>query len=119
MKENSSRVDLFLMVNSKYFEANHLMEIKERLNDLNDQQWNMLMTAQFKDPFVILIISILAGTFGIDRFMLGEVGLGIAKLLTCGGFGIWHIIDLFIIMGNTREHNYQRFNDIMQMTYIR
>jgi TM2 domain-containing membrane protein YozV len=43
---------------------------------------------------------VFAGTLGVDRFMLGQTGLGIAKLLTCGGFGIWAMIDCFLIATN-------------------
>jgi TM2 domain-containing membrane protein YozV len=45
----------------------------------------------------VLIVSILVGSFGIDRFMMGHVGLGIVKLLTFGGLGIWYLVDLIMI----------------------
>lgn len=44
-----------------------------------------------------LILSILLGELGIDRFYLGYTGLGILKLVTFGGFGIWWIIDIISI----------------------
>ena len=44
-----------------------------------------------------LILSILLGGLGIDRFYLGYTGLGILKLITGGGFGIWWLIDLIMI----------------------
>ncbi|MDQ6692903.1 MAG: TM2 domain-containing protein [Chloroflexota bacterium] len=44
-----------------------------------------------------LILSVLTGSLGIDRFYLGYTGLGIAKLLTCGGCGIWSIIDIVML----------------------
>jgi hypothetical protein len=50
-----------------------------------------------KEWLTTLILSILLGGLGIDRFYLGYTGLGIAKLLTLGGCGIWSIIDLILV----------------------
>lgn len=44
-----------------------------------------------------LLLSIFLGSLGIDRFYLGQTGLGIGKLLTFGGCGIWSLIDLILI----------------------
>jgi TM2 domain-containing membrane protein YozV len=67
-----------------------------------------------KDPTTILIVSLLAGALGIDRFMIGDTGVGVGKLITCGGLGIWTIVDWFMIMGATREKN---FNKIQQLLF--
>ena len=50
-----------------------------------------------KSKVVALILSIFLGELGIDRFYLGYIGTGIFKLITCGGFGIWWLIDLIMI----------------------
>ncbi|GAH48259.1 unnamed protein product [marine sediment metagenome] len=44
-----------------------------------------------------LVMSIVFGQLGVDRFIMGHVGLGILKLITFGGFGIWWIIDVILI----------------------
>jgi TM2 domain-containing membrane protein YozV len=87
--------------------------IREKLLAVDDSKWAMLSTAQFKDPTTILIISILAGSLGIDRFMIGDTGLGIGKLITCGGFGVWAIIDWFMIQNATREKNMQKIQQLL------
>jgi TM2 domain-containing membrane protein YozV len=53
-----------------------------------------------------LIVSIVGGHFGIDRFLIGDIGLGIGKLITCGGLGVWTVIDWFLIMDATRSKNF-------------
>jgi len=46
---------------------------------------------------VTLILSVFLGSLGIDRFVMGHIGLGILKLITLGGCGIWWLIDVILI----------------------
>lgn len=50
------------------------------------------------------LLSLFLGGWGVDRFYLGHAGLGIVKLLTGGGFGIWALIDLILVLaGSMRD----------------
>ena len=110
----SQKIDMFMMMNAKYFEGHHLNAIRDKLLILEESRWALVQTMQFKDPTTALIISIVGGGhLGIDRFYIGDTGLGIAKLLTCGGLGIWTIIDWFLIMGATREKNMEVFQNAL------
>jgi TM2 domain-containing membrane protein YozV len=109
----SQKVDMFVMTNGKFFESHKINLIRERLISMDDSKWPVLSTIQFKDPTTSLIVSLLGGGLGIDRFMIGDTGLGVGKLLTCGGLGIWTIIDWFMIMDATREKNIAKLQQFL------
>jgi TM2 domain-containing membrane protein YozV len=53
--------------------------------------------SQGKDWLTTLLLSIFLGSLGVDRFYTGHTLLGVVKLITCGGLGIWWLIDLIMI----------------------
>jgi TM2 domain-containing membrane protein YozV len=106
------KVDMFLMTNSKYFPSAKIAVLKERLERLDDSKLSVLSSVEYKDPTTLLLVSIFLGTLGIDRFMLGETGMGILKLLTAGLCGILTIIDWFTISNKAKEYNFQRFMEL-------
>lgn len=46
---------------------------------------------------LVLLMSIFFGSIGVDRFIMGHIGLGLLKLVTIGGFGIWWLVDVILI----------------------
>ena len=60
-----------------------------------------------KSKDILVILSAFLGTFGADRFYRGQIGLGIVKLITLGGCGLWALIDhLIYLLGDLpREDN--------------
>ena len=109
---DQNKVDMYIMTNQKYFPAEKIMYIKEKLASMDENKFAMISTIEMKDPTTILLVSIFLGGLGIDRFMLGDIGMGILKLLTCGVCGILTIIDWFTVSKKTKELN---FNNVMTM----
>ena len=105
-----NKVDMYIMANQKYFPAEKLMYLKERLMHTDPSRLSMLSAVSLKDPTTILLVSIFIGSWGVDRFMLGDTGMGVLKLLTGGVCGILTIIDWFTISNKVKEKN---FNDVM------
>ena len=109
---DQNKVDMYIMTNQKYFPAEKIMYIKEKLAAMDENKFAMISTIEMKDPTTILLVSIFLGGLGVDRFMLGDTGMGILKLLTCGVCGILTIVDWFTVSKKTKELN---FNNIMTM----
>ena len=82
---------------------------------MTDQQKMMFMSqynSEKKDRTIALVLSLLLGYLGVDRFYVGDTGLGILKLLTLGVCGIMALIDWFLIMGRADEYNRAKAQEI-------
>ena len=110
---DAQKVDMFLMTNSSKLPASHIPIIRDRLLYMDESKLIYLQTCDFKDPTIILIISVFLGSLGIDRFLIGDVALGVGKLVTLGGCGIWMIIDWFLIMDATKKKNQEQLQNIL------
>jgi len=75
---------------------------------------NAYLTATF--------FSLFLGVLGVDRFYMGQVWLGILKLISFGGFGIWWLIDfIWIALGNAKTKSgkkLQRSESSEKIVYI-
>ena len=100
------QVEQLIAIYSNKLPLEAINVIKEKILTM-DYNTASIILAQAKDPTISILLSVLVGSLGIDRIYIGDTGLGIIKLLTCGGCGIWWLIDLFLIIHATKQKNQQ------------
>ncbi len=105
---DQQKVDLFIMTNKDYFPEDKMLYIKDKLQALPEEKLSLISTLSFKSPTTILLVSVFLGSLGIDRFMVGDTGMGVLKLLTGGVCGILTIVDWFTISKATKEKNFTK-----------
>jgi TM2 domain-containing membrane protein YozV len=98
------QIDQLIDMNSNKIASEFIPQIRERLENV-DEGAAQAAFQNLKGGTMMTFIAWFLGSLGVDRFMLGETGLGVAKLLTCGGCGIWQLIDIFTAGSRTRKYN--------------
>ena len=81
------QIDQLIDMNCDKISPEYVPQIRERLADA-DEGIAQAAFASCKGEVLMMVMASFFGCYGVDRFMLGEVGLGVAKLLTCGGCGL-------------------------------
>lgn len=104
----------YTLINTDKYPREMASTISHSIQNLStDQQMQLNDKVKLKDPTLALLLSFFFGTFAVDRFYIGNIGLGILKLITIGGFGIWTIVDWFIIMKSTRKQNFMKLTKFL------
>ena len=89
-----------------------LLQYMNNLPEHRRLEFQMAYQGRKKERTTALVLSLVFGGLGIDRFYLGQTSLGVLKLLTAGGCGVWAVIDWFMIMGAADAQN---MNALMQL----
>ena len=63
------------------------------------------MGTEWRDSLATMLLSWPLGELGVDRFYIGQIGLGVLKLITGGRFGIWWLVDTIIPTVRFGEEN--------------
>lgn len=110
----ASKVDMFIMSSKDFFPAEKIVVLRERLLAADDSKLSAISAVSLKSPTTYLVVSIFLGELGVDRFMLGDIGMGILKLFSCGFCGILWILDIIKISDRVKEKNFQDINMLLQ-----
>lgn len=97
----------FLFPNKEYTEK----KIEQILLDAPDDFELSMNSIPFRKPSTVQIIAVFPGSLGVDRFYLGEIGKGVLKYFTFGGFGIWWIKDIISAKDRCRAYNCKKLMD--------
>ena len=93
-------------------ELQEIADAKRGMSESEQAQFEAQYTRMRKDPTTALILSLVFGSLGVDRFYVGDTGLGIAKLLTLGGLLIWTFVDLYLIGGAAHSKNVEAIREV-------
>ena len=73
------------------------LALQQALKNIPDEAYPSIIAIQTKSPVTVILLSIFLGGLGVDRFYIGDIGLGVAKLLLGWlTFGIWPLVDIFL-----------------------
>lgn len=91
-----------------------LAMVKRKIENADDRIAEEIIFAKYDEPWMILIFSVLLGSLGVDRFILGDVGLGVCKLLFGWlTLGIWPLADIYFCYKKAQHRNLQRVMQIL------
>ena len=101
-----------MLKNGECFDVAMVEDVQRRVAELDDSKASLLMSLSLQKPTLILIIAIVLGW---ERFFLDDIGLGVVKVITCYGCGIWWLIDIFSAQKRTYDYNYKKFNEALML----
>ena len=112
----SSKVNQILMLYKDKVDESGMAMLMNSLKNVDDSVYDRLLMVQTKEPLTTCLLSIFLGGLGVDRFFIGDIGLGVAKLLLGWlTLGIWPLIDIFCSYKACKKKN---FTAIMQAINI-
>ena len=125
-------INTVLMMISDKIPSNSLPLVQDKLKNASEDKINSLAILPFKSHIIGLILGLFLGAFGIDRFYKGDIGLGIAKLITwlvgvvtiwiyIGGLilfvlWIWCIVDWFLVWKGIKKDNLNKGKSLFRET---
>lgn len=108
--EQKQFTETYLMANAKYFPADKIGLVRDKLLHMPEDRQATIQALELKNPITTLLLSLFCGGLAIDRFYLGDVGLGILKIITeflLIGF-FWTLADVYFCYKKTKEVNFRR-----------
>ncbi len=116
--------NLFLMLLGGKISTEQKLMINDKLDNIDEKKFNNLSLIPFKNPLIAVVLGIVFGIFGVDRFYQGNIKLGVLKLviwlvgvltiflfigiLILWALYIYVLVDLFFVYKAVQNDNYQK-----------
>ncbi|HII3693468.1 TPA: TM2 domain-containing protein [Pasteurella multocida] len=107
----------YLLVNSNNFPNDKIFALKEKLSTITEDQKLLVQLVGLKSPTTVLILSLFLGALAIDRFYLGDIFLGILKIISILFYGIgliWVLLDIYLCYQHAKYYNFEKVMSILQ-----
>ena len=101
---------MWLGITAENFDIQDISLVRENLEKIDEDKLILLQATSFQKPSTILLIAIFLGW---ERFWLEDIGLGIVKIVTCYGCGIWWLIDIFSAKKRAQKYNLEKFMKVV------
>lgn len=109
---DANKINTFLAINAENFSPIQLQTIKEKLEQLDDDKLLLISSLSYQKPSTMLLISILLGW---ERFWMEDITLGLIKILTAYGCGIWWIADMFTAKKRAQKYNFEKLMNVLNI----
>lgn len=87
------------------------VEVETEHNNSNNR--DVKVARAYNKHIFTWVFNFLFGMFGLDRFLRGQTGLGLLKLISFGGFGYWYLIDYVIAIVKTYSGPYKDMSEFL------
>ena len=96
----------------KLIPQDKVLIVRKKLESASEDCYDSLNSLKLKKPKTTLLLSIFLGGLGVDRFYIGDTGVGVCKLLfgVCTA-GIWPFVDIFISYKKAKEKNFTKISN--------
>lgn len=109
-----TKVNHIIMMVKNDIPDDRVYVLTEALEKADDKVYNHVLSIPMKSKTTTLLLSIFLGGLGADRFYIGDIGLGVAKLLFGWfTFGIWPLVDIFMTYKKCKEINFQKIMSLL------
>lgn len=105
----NNKVNAVILQYKDFIPSEQILMLKHSLSNASETCYDDLIAVPMTNPTTTILLSVFLGGFGIDRFYIGDTGLGIAKLLVGWlTFGIWPLVDIFCCYKKAKKNNLEK-----------